>query len=348
MNRIKQKLNFIKDNLSHPSRLINYFGLKYVNPQLKQKMIFQPASIDIEPTTKCNLKCIFCPVPTWSRSKLKNMTISEFKTIIDKFPYLINIKLQGMGEPFLNKDIFKMITYVNKKDIKITINTNGTTLDNEKIHKLFKNPPDLISFSLDTNNKKKYIAIRGKDKFDILINNIKESIKERDKTKSNTKINLWCVLNKKNLDELNEIIKLAIRLKVDKLTIQTKLSGFGIKEMNKKNKELSISLDKKINNIFDEYTNYAKNNNLDFSIFYDNQLSINNPCKWLHRSLYISVEGEIVPCCIIANPQTISLGNIHKVKKFSKIWNNKKYQQLRKMLQTGKLPQFCKNCYETQ
>jgi sulfatase maturation enzyme AslB (radical SAM superfamily) len=57
-------------------------------------------ALDIEPTTKCNLDWKYCQVPWSNRStKVKDLSLNQFKWIIDQFPSLQFIKLQGMGEP---------------------------------------------------------------------------------------------------------------------------------------------------------------------------------------------------------------------------------------------------------
>ena len=73
-------------------RKLKYFKLPYL-----------PLTMDIEPTTGCNFRCTMCDVssPNWVT---KNMKIETFKKIVDMNKQLLQIKLQGMGEPFVNKD----------------------------------------------------------------------------------------------------------------------------------------------------------------------------------------------------------------------------------------------------
>jgi len=324
---------------------INEFGNFKINKYLKKNMIFQPSKIDLEITTKCNLKCIFCQVPDWDRKKLQDMSFNKFKYILDQIPFLSLIKLQGMGESFLNKDIFKMIEFANKKGIKIETTTNGTILSKEKIKKLFKNPPSKISFSLDTPNNITYKKLRGKNMFNDIINNIRLTIDEKNKTKSNTKIRIWCILNKYNIDQVPDLIRLAKKLTVDELVIQTKISSFGKLNLKDKNKKIKVNVFKKeILSKLNKAKEFAKKKELKLTVFKENYFTKTDPCNFIKSNPYISVEGEIVPCCIIADPKIISLGNIFK-EKFTKIWNNKKYKQLRKAHNKNILPNFCKDCY---
>ena len=52
---------------------------------------------------------------------------------------------------------------------------------------------------------------------------------------------------------------------------------------------------------------------------------------------------QIVPCCMIGNPEVKSLGN---AKEFTKNWNNNKYQSFRESHLNNNIENVCKNCYE--
>jgi pyrroloquinoline quinone biosynthesis protein E len=327
-------------------RNINLFGNILINRFSKTRMIFPPHRIDLEPTTRCNLNCFFCQVPGWNRSLIKDLSIVDFKSIINKFPSLKSVKLQGMGEPFLNTEILEMIDFCNQKGIYSTIYNNGTVLNEVIIKELFKSPPSFLVFSLDTPGREAYKVIRGKDMFEKVIENIKLTVFERNKIGSATEINIWCVLNKYNIMDVSNLVGLAKELGVDNVGIQTKLTCFGKAELKKKNDCIEISIfDQEIMEYLDKAVELAKNINQNIDLYRDDYFSKSKPCNLIKHSTYVSVEGEIVPCCIIADPSIVSMGNIHNVNSINDIWNNKLYRNLRKNLYENRLPSFCKNCY---
>ena len=61
------------------------------------------------------------------------MGLGNFERIINQFPDLNRLQLYFMGEPFLNKEIYKMIQLAIQKKILVSICTNGQTLDSEKL-----------------------------------------------------------------------------------------------------------------------------------------------------------------------------------------------------------------------
>lgn len=293
---------------------INLLGNICLNRFQREKMIFSPYKIDIEPTTRCNLNCIFCQVPGWDRSLIKDLTIDDFKHVIDKFPSLKMVKLQGMGEPFLNPELLAMIDFCNQKGIYTTIYNNGTVLDDVMIKELFKSPPQFLIFSLDTPSRETYKIIRGKDMFKKAIKNINLTVAERNKNGGKTKIQIWSVINKYNFLEIDKLVRLAKDLGVDSIVIQTKLSCFGKKELLVKNDCISIDIfHKDIADILNKAIILAGDINQSIDIYKGDYFSSKRPCTFIKHSTYVSVEGEIVPCCIIADPRVISLGNIHNV-----------------------------------
>ena len=86
-----------------------------------------PVTMDIEPTTGCNFRCTMCQVSS-PDFKAKNMDIETFKKIIKENKQLIKIKLQGMGEPLVNKYIYEMIKYAKNYGVATEIISNGSML----------------------------------------------------------------------------------------------------------------------------------------------------------------------------------------------------------------------------
>lgn len=83
--------------------------------------------IYVEITNICNMNCSFCH--GHSRT-LKQMTIEEFKTILDKITgYTKYIYYHLMGEPLTHPDLPEFIKTASDKGFKSMITTNGTLLN---------------------------------------------------------------------------------------------------------------------------------------------------------------------------------------------------------------------------
>ena len=95
----------------------------------------------IEPTTRCNLNCSYCSYSRSNRPK-KDLALYGFCDIIGQIPNIDRIHLQGLGEPFLCKDLGKMADCCDCSNITVTTTTNGTIVDSS----IFKFDRVVISY----------------------------------------------------------------------------------------------------------------------------------------------------------------------------------------------------------
>ncbi len=93
----------------------------------KKHCLSLPPVIQIEPTNMCNLKCPLCPTGSGTLSRPKGMmTFDTFERVLDELgDSLISIYFFCFGEPFLHKDLPRMIEASTRKNVLSLISTNG-------------------------------------------------------------------------------------------------------------------------------------------------------------------------------------------------------------------------------
>jgi len=95
---------------------------------LAQKWInyVYPRHVFIELTSKCNLRCSYCPRPKLSRS----LPYRLFKKIVDEASLYgkVSFSLHLFGEPLLYPRIIEAIRYIKKRGHAVILTTNGTLL----------------------------------------------------------------------------------------------------------------------------------------------------------------------------------------------------------------------------
>ena len=172
-------------------------------------------------TERCNLRCIHCYQEHYSiRSELP---LDQLKKIADgvilalkKWKKKGRIALTG-GEPFLKKELFSLMNYLEQsKDVwKIGILTNGILID-EKISDRLKTFQKLhyVQISLDGASEEANDFIRGKGSYNKALNSFRILHKKGINTR------LMFTVHKRNLQEVPSLIDLAIKEKVDTLTIE--------------------------------------------------------------------------------------------------------------------------------
>ncbi len=303
----------------------------------------QPFRLYIEPTTRCNLECKMCYLTISQRPK-KDLSLKNFSKILDHFPYLQDLQLQGTGEPLLNPDIFRMIEYAKSKRIRTGLFTNATLISPDMAERITDSGLDWVNLSLDGANPNVYEMIRKGANFEGVIENIKTLIEIKRKRKT-PKISLWFTAMKMNIAELPAIIRLAKSLGIGKVVAQgIHFWGNDFFRDYLKNDSLleDIDLTKKT---FIQATNEAKRLKVRFDFrprYFEERTK--RICRWPWVSCFITVEGYVTPCCVQgSDPQIINFGNIFE-KDFQDIWNSAPYQDFRRQLKSKYLPEICQDC----
>ena len=110
-------------------------------------------SIDIIITEKCSLKCKDCSnLMQYYMNPINvsfNEILNDFQTLINNVDHIYEIRLIG-GEPFMNKDIYKIIKEISKNEklSRIVIYTNATIPLKEKYIDILKHSK--VVFSVTT------------------------------------------------------------------------------------------------------------------------------------------------------------------------------------------------------
>ena len=334
---IKYTYNFIYFHI--------FFGTK--NPFLIKLLYWlepYPSYLEIEVTTKCNLRCIMCEHTYWDEPN-KDMSFEEFKGIVDQFPKLKWIGLTGIGESFINKDFMRMLKYVKLKNVFVELYDNFYFIDEKTARELIEIGVDKIFISLDASTKETYEKIRIGSNFERVANNIKNLIRLKEEMKSYfPEISFHYIVNKLNLPEVPQYIELVYSLtKGKKITIQFTRMLHEFKET----KDLFTEIPEEI---IEKTNKKAKGMNINLSWNADVPQSkppISKCTEWTMP--FIFVTGHVIPCCAgneagdrIGQKET-ALGNVFE-QSFKEIWYGRKYRSLRKMLSQGKLPLACKDC----
>jgi sulfatase maturation enzyme AslB (radical SAM superfamily) len=129
--------------------------------------------------TLCNIECKNCYIESSPKNdRLVYLTFDEVKNFIDE-AIEKNLGTQEIGftggEPFMNKDIIKMIEYSLSKGLKILVLSNAMKPMLNRVEEIKKvNHKNLtIRVSIDHYEKSKHEEIRGKNTYDIMMKGLK-------------------------------------------------------------------------------------------------------------------------------------------------------------------------------
>lgn len=124
----------------------------------------------ISVTDRCNFRCRYC-VPAAPFKVIEHERIARYEEILKVVRIgcemgISKVRITG-GEPFVRKGIFSFLHRLcgidQLKDISIT--TNGSRLNRDKIQELMDMGIRRLNFSLDTLDPEKFVQITRRDRF---------------------------------------------------------------------------------------------------------------------------------------------------------------------------------------
>lgn len=275
------------------------------------------------------------------------MPLADFKNLIDEQYGLIEIKLQGLGEPLMAAtSFFKMIEYARSRHIWVRSTVNGSLLhvrDNYK--RLIDSGICEVMLSIDGASKETYENIRKGGKFMRVTANC-QKLNAYVASRHDVRTRMWVTLQRSNLHELDQFIPLAAELGFERITLSLNLNDWGQDEWRLINDKIDIKhtftpvtakrLIKQGQSSGVEVTFWTIDEKFDT----EDETKL---CPWPFERAYISSDMRIVPCCMVSNPDVFELGD---ARRFSDVWRSKTMQEFRRAHITGKLPDICKTCYK--
>ena len=296
-----------------------------------------PNAIQVEPTTRCNLACIMCNTECRMRSS-RQMSLAEFKTILSRFPVLERVTLHGIGEPLLNPDFLSMAAWVKTNGIRLFFNTNLTLVDEPTAQALLALDVDEIRVSLDAAAPGLYQQIRGRDAFAEVVAGLKRLVSIKRTRASRTHIKIVTVAMQENIEQLPALTQLAVDLEVDELLVQNMQFWSGNDAYAHRRE--GCQADALFAETHARCTQIAAGK-LSFKM---PRAGTSHGCNWPWTSLFVTVEGEVTPCCNCPDPRVLSFGNLH-TQSLEEIWWGEEYRKFRESLAGGAaIPSICRGC----
>jgi len=321
-----------------------------------------PRYLEIYPTNKCNLKCIFCG--TVDYTKRNELSDNQWFSILKEANKggVEDIYLLGGGEPLLRKNLFELILNNFKKKAFFSITTNGTLFTQNLIEGFIKFQWDEIVISID-GYKDIHDTHRGKQgTFEKVEKAL--GIFKKLKVNNNSKlplIKIHTVLTNLNFDKLLPLIEFAEKYDISYLELDSLSTLFCEDPLFKSLEVSSASFNLFQDLLNDKYLPKLKswgieNNYSDFvsptivrggfseNINVEDNLSekvIGPHCYFPWLRLVINPYGELRVCCVGTdekNPGTFSESLKHT-------WfNSHELEKLRKTMKEGVMRSYCKYC----
>lgn len=311
---------------------------------------YLPIKLDIENVSRCNFRCTMCQVSDWHKgTRAQDMSLDRFRTLLDEQYGVLEIKLQGMGEPLLQRDIyFEMLRHARDREIWVRTTTNASLLHlKDNYARLIDADPNEVQISIDGADKATFEGIRRQSNFERVIENCKLINAYCDKHNLR-RTKMWVVVQKGNRHQLREFVELAAQAGFKSLAFSLDLTDWGQARWNEINTEVLA------NDALSEDTCHAlmaRGHQLGVTVAFwsvTEKYSTHDKkklCPWPFERLYVSSDMRAVPCCTIGNPQVIDLGDAGRL---TETWNSETFVKFRQAHIDGDVPPVCRGCYHQE
>jgi MoaA/NifB/PqqE/SkfB family radical SAM enzyme len=273
------------------------------------------------------------------------MPVARLERILDQLPQLEQIKLQGIGEPFLYEQFFDLVRRAKRRKIQVASITNGTTLCRETHRReIVQSGLDELMVSIDGATPQTHARWRGGSDLDGIVSGLKQLVQLRGRARR-LRLAIWCVGNPDNLAELPALVELAASIGVDELICQTRMTSWGKNEWRARLGPVRLDPESaETSRRLEEARALARRRSFALTIYEGNRFSADSPCFWPWESCFISAGGYVTRCCIASDPRLHHFGRIDDVS-FAAIWNSPDYQELRRAIRQNRIPPLCRDCY---
>ncbi len=330
-----------------PQRRENYE--RFQQAQRGEELDYLPVKLDVENVSRCNYKCTMCIVSDWERGqRAADMELEDYKRLLDEQIGLVEIKIQGVGEPLMGKSYFEMIDYARSRGIWVRAITNGSLLH---LHDNYKRVIDSdvceLHLSIDGATAEVYEGIRRGGRFSQVEKNC-VMLNRYAREVGRLRTRMWTVVQRANFYQLREMVQLAARWGFDRITFSLDLEDWGVESWKERNRQSDMkdSLDLEYT---EELVELGRQIGVQVTFWATYEKFLRGDpermCHWPFERLLVSSDMRVVPCCMVSQPEIVDMGDARTL---SQVWNSSTYRQLRRSHISGDLPAYCINCYQAE
>ena len=273
-----------------------------------------PVEYIVETTAKCNIYCPMCPRETHPQPK-EDMGDAVFERLVHESARSAeHMMLIGLGEPFLDRNIFDRVEYCARHNISTLLSTNGTLLDEAMSARLLASPLEHITLSFDGATKESFEYYRKGARFERVRDNFVRFARMKHERGSRMQVVVQMVRMERNAAEAGEFTRFwkavpgvdQVRIKEDETNLMRPDAGHDPHDWK-------------------------------------------HPCHYLWRGpMYVKQNGDVYPCCQSYMLDGAAVGNIGN-DSLAAIWNGAAMRRLRRMHADGRAGEIdmCARCCTT-
>ena len=317
-----------------------------------------PTELYIEPTNRCNSLCETCVHTFKAPEPIRDLGLDELLSLVDQMPLLRRVVLHGVGEPLLNRDLPAMISHLKDRQDspQVLFNSNAILLTPDWQDALLEAGLDEYRISTDAAHRELYARTRGVDAFDKVVANLAAFAERIERAGHGPRLSLWFTAVQENLGDLPDLVRLAHRLGIREVYVHRMVyHGHGLAQeaqsvfraMQAAEEVLLTEAETLAQRLDIQFRASGATTPRDSLLSPDGHERPWAECRRPRTLMYISANGNILPCCL--SPFTtrddpgLILGNAFQTP-LAEIWNGESYQQFRAALNSNSPWESCDRC----
>jgi MoaA/NifB/PqqE/SkfB family radical SAM enzyme len=299
-------------------------------------------SIQIECTTRCNLKCTMCEISYWTE-KGGDLESANLQRMLEHLPKLKRVDLTGIGEALMNRGFFNGLKILKLRGLYVTLNDNFTLMTEDAARRIVELGVDQIFLSLDGATKETYEKIRVGANFDKVIHNARRLVQmKREMRKKRPEVKINTVVCSTNYRELPAVVQLAHDIGIGMVQFVNIITFESTANLD------TTGLQQEVGEKFQEALERARELGILVKMELFHKLPVEQ-CDFPWKRNFVTYDGYVHPCCYTTQTgdrsahNGRSFGNLLE-RSFGKVWNGDLYSSFRKKMQAGILPYQCHHC----
>lgn len=294
-------------------KLINLIRVKVYYHLKLNKASPYPALLVVEPTNNCQLRCTKCRTldndifdyAFESRPgsiPIGRLEFPVFQKAVDALhKHLMIVVLYMQGEPFLSKDIHRMVQYCTDKNLATVVGTNGMLCGGENADKIAGSGLDILKVAVSGFRQETYERYHKKGDIELIKKNLADLSAARKRHGSSLIVHVEYIVFEYNGDEFREFKEYC--------------EGLGVLCTSRADNWT--------------YAGESETVNEGEGVWYSKRL-----CDWLWGVLALNYDGTVIPCCVFSKTSELKiLGRVAPEKSIEDvqgIWNNSNFLDFRK------------------
>lgn len=333
----------IKESAFRESRALRLRGIA------EGRVLTGPQTVHIDLANGCNTNCVTCwdhsPLLNNARSnawKRKRIAFDDFQMLASDLASMNSVEaviLSGMGDPFVNPDIYRMIEVSKRHGWHVTVLTNALLADAERVIDL---NVDMMLISVNGVSAESYVAFHP----NLTALDFERLLSLLDLfSGAGKRFKHVQVINRDTAREVPEMVRFAARYKAAHITYKLASLGHGTEGCAITDRQRERLKEEWIPEALAEAERLGVETNLDvFARQVEAGGLATAPIKqvgcfmgWTYAR--VTVEGKILFCC----STEVEVGDLARGK-FSEQWFGARWDETRERLMRGHYFAACAQC----